>query len=297
LIEQHSGSVSYLQFDLLQQFPEVIHGVFTRKGGYSSPPFASLNTSRGINGDNIENIVQNRFLALKTLDLDEKPAITLWQVHGSEIVTYTSHDEWRTDWAYQSYFERKWTAEAIHKGDALITQEQGITLALSFADCVPIVFYDPTQHVISMAHGGWRGSARGIVMATIEAMHAQFNCQPQDLYVGIGPAIGECCYEVSEDVRKLFMGITDFTEMPTAQHLREAVGESAAFSEQQVADRTSLRLNLQATNRKQLLMAGVPAEQVEVMEICTSCNTDRFFSHRAEHGNTGRFVVAIALCS
>ena len=295
MIEQHSGSVSYLQFDLLRQFPEVIHGVFTRQGGYSSPPFASLNTSRGINGDNIENIVQNRLRALQTLDLDEKPAITLWQVHGSEIVTYTSRDEWRTDWAYQSYFARKWTAESIHKGDALITQERGITLALSFADCVPIVFYDPIQQIIGIAHGGWRGTARGIVMATIEAMHAQFGCQAQDTYAGIGPAIGECCYEVSEDVRQFFMGTIDFTEMPTAKHLQEAVRESAAFSEQKIAARTSLRLNLQATNRKHLLMAGVPAEQIEVMEICTSCNTDRFFSHRAEHGNTGRFGVVIAL--
>jgi copper oxidase (laccase) domain-containing protein len=85
--------------------------------------------------------------------------------------------------------------------------------------------------------------------------------------------------------------------MPTAAHLREPVRESAVFSEQRLIDGTSLRLNLQATNYKQLLMAGVPAEQIEVMEICTSCNTDRFFSHRAENGNTGRFVVIMSLAS
>lgn len=327
LIEHHSGSINYLQFDLLQQFPEVIHGVFTRKGGYSNPPFASLNTGRSINGDNIEHIVRNRFLALQALNLHEVPAITLWQVHGSEVVTYTPRDEWRTDWAYPSHFERDGRPRSIHKGDALITQEQDVTLVLSFADCVPIVFYDPTQRIIGIAHGGWRGTARGIVMATIAEIHKQFGCRPQDIYAGIGPAIGDCCYEVSEEVRQFFLlqypmtdrrdsenpmpppappsvsdskGVipkmsSNFAETPTAEHLREAVRESAVFTEQRSTDRTSLRLNLQATNRKQLLMAGVPAEQIEVMEICTGCNTDRFFSHRVENGNTGRFVVVISL--
>ncbi len=297
MIEQHSGSVSYLQFDLFQQFPEVIHGIFTRKGGYSNPPFASLNTGRSINGDNRDDIVRNRLRALQALNLDKTAAITLWQVHGSEIITCTSRDEWRTDWASPSHFERRWTAASIHRGDALITQERSITLALSFADCVPIVFYDPTQQVIGITHGGWRGTARGIAMTTIEKMHKQFGCQAQDIYAGIGPAIGDCCYEVSEQVRQVFMGTTDFADTPTAEHLREAVRVSATFSEQRGMDGTSLRLNLQATNHKQLLMAGIPTKQIEVMEICTGCNTDRFFSHRAENGKTGRFAVVIALAS
>ena len=297
LIEHHSSSVSYLQFNLLQQFAEVIHGIFTRKGGYSNPPFAGLNTGRSINGDNIEHIIRNRLLALQSLNLSETPAITLWQVHGSEVVTYSSSDEWRTDWASPSHFERNGRPKSIHKGDALITQERAITLALSFADCVPVVFYHPIQHVIGIAHGGWRGTARGIAMTTIAEMQKQFGCQPQDIYAGIGPAIGDCCYEVSAEVRQIFTGPANFAEMPIAEHLREPVRESAVFSEQRLRDRTSLRLNLQATNRKQLLMAGVPARQIEVMEICTSCNTDRFFSHRAENGNTGRFVVVISLAS
>jgi YfiH family protein len=295
LIEQHSGSISYLQFDHFQQFPEIIHGVFTRKGGHSNPPFASLNTGRSINGDNREHIARNRSRALQALQLDKTPAITLWQVHSSKVITYTPRDEWRTDWAAQSHFERKWTLESIHRGDALITQERGVTLALSFADCVPIVFHDPVRHIIGIAHGGWRGTARGIVLTTIAEMHEQFGCRSQDIYAGIGPAIGDCCYEVSEQVHQHFMGTTDFAEIPTAEHLRELVRESAVFSKQRLSDRTSLRLNLQATNYKQLLMAGVPAKQIEVMEICTSCNTDRFFSHRAENSNTGRFAVVMSL--
>jgi len=295
LIQHHSGSVSYLQFKLFQQFPELQHGIFTRKGGHSNPPFAGLNTGRSINGDKIEHIVRNRLLALQALNLHEAPAITLWQVHGSEVITYTSRDEWRTDWAYPSHFERNGMPKLIHKGDALITQERGITLVLSFADCVPIIFYDPVQHIIGITHGGWRGTARGIVMATVAEMQKQFGCRPQNIYAGIGPAIGDCCYEVSEEVRQVFIGSKNFAEMPTAEHLQEAVRESAVFSEQKVSDGTSLRLNLQATNRKQLLIAGIPSEQIEVMEICTSCNTDLFFSHRAENGNTGRFAVVIQL--
>ena len=292
---QHSGNISYLQFDLFQRFPEVIHGVFTRQGGCSPAPFASLNTSRGGGNDSQENIAHNRYSTLTTLNLEETPAITLWQVHGADVITYSSHDEWRTDWAYPSYFERKWSPESIRRGDALITREHSTVLTLSFADCVPIVFYDPVQRVIGMAHGGWRGTARGVVLTTIAAMQARFGCQPGDIHVGIGPAIGACCYEVSEQVRQIFLGEENFPEMPVEERWRETIRASAIFTELPLAERVSLRLDLAATNRQQLLLAGVPAEQIEVMQICTSCNTDLFFSHRAEHGVTGRFAVVIAL--
>jgi polyphenol oxidase len=300
LIEHQFGSISYLQFDLFQQFPEMTHGVFMRMGGCSAPPFAGLNAGRSVNGDKFESIAHNRTQILQALNLHAIPAITLWQVHGSEVATYRLYESWRSDWAYASHFAQRWRPEEIRKGDAIITQERGMTLALSFADCVPIIFYDPKQRIIGIAHGGWRGTARGIALATIEEMHKQFGCEVQDIHVGIGPAIGDCCYEVSTEVHQFFMGIADFAEMPTAEHFRELVRESAVFSElleQGEGNRTSLRLNLQATNRKQLLMTGIPASQIEVMEICTSCNTDRFFSHRAEQGNTGRFAVLISLLS
>ena len=297
MIEHHSGTIRYLQFSHYRPFSELIHGVFTRLGGYSTEPYRGLNTSTSSKGgDSIENVTQNRQLTLQALDLAGYRCVTLWQVHGADVITLdTENTEWRTDWAYPSYYQQSWAPSSVHKGDALISGQRGIAIALSFADCVPITFYDPMQQVIGIAHGGWRGTARGIVYATVEAMQREFDCKPRNIYAGIGPAIGPCCYEVSQDVQRLFLGEEQFTNMPTDERYRDLVRESASFSLQHLACRESLRLDLRATNRKQLLMAGLLAEHIEGANICTGCNTDRFFSHRYEHGLTGRFPVVMAL--
>lgn len=292
-----SEDVQYLQFSHYSQFPELIHGVFTRQGGCSPEPYRSLNTSTPpFNpGDSIENVVRNRALAMEALDVAMYPCVTLWQVHGADITIYNGEEEWRTDWADSSYYERPWMPQSIHKADALITKERGAVLALSFADCVPVLLYDPVEQVIGLVHGGWRGTARGIVAATLEAMYEFAGCQPRNMYAGIGPAIGACCYEVSEAVRQLFLGQLPFETMPTNERYRDLINEAAVFSTLTLPDKSSLRLDLQATNRNQLLLAGVAAEHIETMEICTSCHTDRFFSHRKEQGKTGRFPVLMAL--
>jgi polyphenol oxidase len=297
LIEQQHEALHYLQFSHYQPFPDLIHGIFTRQGGFSPPPYQGLNTStpvRSEHRDTVENVICNRQLVLQSLNIQQYPCITLWQVHGADIATFNYHDEWRTDWAYHSYYERTWTPSSIRKADALITRERGVGLVLSFADCVPIVFHDPVEQVIGIAHGGWRGTARGIVIATVEAMCTQFGCLPTNICAGIGPAIGACCYEVSEYVQQLFSGEQHFDDMPTRPHLRSLACESAAFTTLQLSDRISLRLDLQETNRRQLLLAGLSPEHIEIAAICTSCNTERFFSYRNENGITGRFAVMMA---
>jgi YfiH family protein len=298
LIEQQRNDLCYLQFAHYRQFPEIIHGVFTRQGGYSTPPYRGLNTSTSLKvpgADSVENVVRNRQLTLRALDLPPSPCVTLWQVHGADVMVFDARDEWRTDWAYRTYYEQPWTPQTIRKADALVTQERGITLALSFADCTPILLYDPVQHVIGMAHGGWRGTARGVVVATVEAMSERFGCRPADLYAGIGPAIDACCYEITETVQQIFLGRVQFDDMPTHEHYRGIVRESVVISTLQLPDRSSLRLDLATTNYNQLLLAGLLPEHIEVTGICTGCHTDRFFSHRREHARTGRFPVIMAL--
>lgn len=296
MIEQQRDDLRYLQFSHYLQFPDLIHGVFTRLGGCSQAPYQSLNTSTSPlkPGDSIDNVIRNRQLVLHALELSAYPCVTLWQVHSADVVTFDAKHEWRTDWADHSFYQQ-WTPQALLKADAIITKERGIALSLSFADCTPIMFYDPIEQVIGIAHGGWRGTARGIAVATIESMHTQFGCQPHNIYAGIGPAIGPCCYEVSDTVQHLFMGDIAFDDMPTQEQYCALVRETAVFSTVSQPDKTSLRLDLCATNRNQLLIAGLFAEHIEVADTCTSCHTDRFFSYRAEHGQTGRFPVIIAL--
>ncbi|GAC1359947.1 MAG: peptidoglycan editing factor PgeF [Ktedonobacteraceae bacterium] len=291
MIAREQQGIHYLQFDHYRQFPELIHGVFTRTGGDSEAPYASLNTSRM--GDSIEHVARNRQHTLDALNISAYPSVTLWQVHGADVLTLDLREEWRTDWASRSYFERSWTPQSVRKGDALLTRERGTAVAFSFADCVPITLYDPVQHVIGIAHGGWRGTARGIALATVEAMGTRFGSRARDIYAGIGPAIGPCCYEISQAVQDIFTGQAAFPEQ--LADYQPMIRESAIFSTKQLPDRTSLRIDLQATNRQQLAMAGVPVAQIEFMDLCTGCNTDLFFSHRKEQGNTGRFAVIMTL--
>jgi polyphenol oxidase len=302
LIELREDNACYMQFGHYRQFSELRHGVFTRLGGYSKTPYEGLNASFST-GDALENVVRNRLLVLQSLEIEAYPCATLWQVHGAEVATIDTEseiwDDWRDDWPHRSYCvgeqELVWTIKPRRKADALITRQRGVTLALSFADCTPLLFYDPVQGAIGMAHGGWRGTARGIALETVEAMSEQFACRPENIYAGIAPSIGACCYEITEQVRRLYMGEVEFNEMPTAEKYREKVRESAVFSTVQLADSTSLRLDIRESNYNQLLMAGLLPEHIEMPGICTGCSTDLFFSHRMELGKTGRFPVVMAL--
>jgi YfiH family protein len=160
--------------------------------------------------------------------------------------------------------------------DALITATPGVPLMLRFADCVPILFYDPARKVVGLAHAGWRGTVAGIAQATVEAMGRTFGCRPQDMIAGIGPAIGPCCYTVGADVvqavRQAFPGGSERLTHRAGGHWQ---------------------LDLWSANQVQLAECGVG--QIEVAGLCTACHTEEWFSHRATGGKTGRFGVLAGL--
>ncbi len=300
MIEFERGETRYVQFALFQQFPELVHGSFTRHGGYSVSPHRGLNVSVS-NDDSFEHVLRNRLLALESLGIDDYPCATAWMVHSADVLALDGDgwDDWRDDWPHRSYMiddrELIWTSRPRRKADAIITKKRGVALAMSSADCAPLLFYDPVQEVIALAHAGWRGTARGIGMATISAMREQFGCQPEHIYAGIAPTIGACCYEVTEEVRRLFLGERTFDTLPTEERLRNLVRDSAVFTVIELAGRSSLRLDLWETNRNQLLLAGLQPNHIEVSGICTSCQKEHFYSYRAEQGKTGRFPSILAL--
>jgi YfiH family protein len=161
-------------------------------------------------------------------------------------------------------------SEPRPKCDVLVTDSPRKTLMLRFADCTPVLLADSRRGVVAAVHAGWRGSAVRAAGAAVEALGEAFGTQPGDVLAGIGPAIGPCCYAVGQDVVDAF------------------------------ADRSSLfadgRLNLWEANRLALLEAGVPDEHIEVAGVCTQCQADRFFSHRANGGQpAGRFAALIKL--
>jgi YfiH family protein len=159
------------------------------------------------------------------------------------------------------------------KCDVLVTDDPDCVLMLRFADCTPVLIADPRRSAVAAVHAGWRGSAVRAAGAAVAAMAAAFGSNPRDLVAGIGPAIGPCCYVVGPDVEAAFADRPWAMVRPAGQQMR---------------------LDLWEANRRALVEAGVPADQVEVAGICTQCQAERFFSHRANGGQpAGRFAALI----
>jgi YfiH family protein len=251
------GLVFY-QFEHLAGQADVVHGLFTRRGGVSEPPWFSLNLSRST-GDSLEAVTENNRRLLGAVGLKPEQTVSAWLDHGDHIaVVGLQH-----------------LGTALHKTDAMISATPGLTLSMRFADCVPVLFHDSARSVIGIAHAGWQGVAASIIGKTVQAMQETFGCRPSDVWAGIGPAIRAECYPFGLD---------------QAQRVVAACPPGAAVVIPQPDG--SIHLNLIAAVKSQLDAAGVG--DVEDSGICTACHTDEWFSHRVEK-RTGRFGVVMGL--
>ncbi len=247
-MQRHNpNGIAYYTFDSLTNL-HITHAISTRHGGVSPAPFHSLNLSQSV-GDSAENVVANLTRLHDALGLERGAAISASQAQsdGVALVTRTQRG-------------------AVMQGvDALITRDAGVTLLLRYADCVPILLYDPVQRAMGAVHAGWRGTVAHVAAKTVRAMSNAFGTRPRDLLACIGPSIGPCCYRVGQDV---------------IERVR------AAFSDDGVL-RDGAYFDLWEANARQLRECGVA--QIEIAHICTAEHTHDFYSHRAEKGQTGRF--------
>jgi polyphenol oxidase len=256
---RHANGIRFYQFSSIAA-DSVSHGVFTRHGGVSPAPFASLNMSTST-GDTPENVRENRLRAFSALERAPDSVADVWQVHGAEVVLARSPNAPGT---------------AQGRADALITDSPAVTLCLRFADCVPIVLYDRRRPALGVVHAGWRGTLLGAAAATVRAMGDAFGTRPPDIVAGIGPSIGPCHYAVGPVV---------------VERAWAAFGDVAG---EVLARRNgAVHFDLWAANRHALLAAGV--EQIETADICTACRTDEFFSYRGERPRTGCFAAIAGL--
>ncbi len=161
--------------------------------------------------------------------------------------------------------------------DGLITNEPGCGLTMNYADCAPILLFDPVNRAIGLGHAGWQGAVKDLPGALVRAMGNAFGSNPSQLIAAMGPAIGPCCYEVGEPV---ISAVRDTFPDPHELLRPQVNGPRPHF-------------DLPEANRRRLDAAGL--NQIEVSELCTACRTDLFFSHRAEKGVTGRFGVVFIL--
>jgi hypothetical protein len=252
---QHNG-IRYFQFDTLP----IRHALFTRHGGVSPNPWGSLNVG-GTVGDDLTRVRENRVLSFQALGCEPGTMFDVWQVHSADVVCARAPRP---------------MDESYRQADIILTDRASVTLFMLFADCVPLLAYDPRNGVIGLAHAGWMGTLRDVARITIEAMTKNYGCRPADILAGIGPSIGPDHYQIGADV--------------ILQVMQKYGDESESFLK---SHNGKIHFNLWEANRCALEQAGVG--QIEVSGICTACHTEDWYSHRAEKGRTGRFGALISL--
>jgi len=272
---RHAGSLSYVRFAGMEGEPGLVQAVFSRHGGVSAAPYASLNTSLSV-GDDPAAVAENRRRAMQALDWGKAAVQGARQVHGSRVALVAGPGEAACPPGDAIALVIA-PGGAPPEADALVTTERGVALTLRFADCVPVLLYDPMRECVGLAHAGWRGTAEAVAAATVRAMRQAFASRPADLLAGIGPSIGPCCYEVSRGLLDVFR--------PRFTWWHEVVDDR----------RGRLYLDLWQANARQLLEAGVTEDHIEAAGICTACHTGDWYSHRAEGGRTGRFSAVLGM--
>jgi hypothetical protein len=251
--------VAFYTFTALAACERLVHGVFTRHGGVSEGPWATLNVSRSV-GDSAEAVAENHRRLAGALGIEREAIATAYQVGGCRVARAGREDR----------------GIVARDTDALITDAPGVPLMLRFADCLPILVYDRVRHAAGLAHAGWRGTLAGVARHTVWAMAEAFGSRPGDLTAAIGPGIGPRCYQVGPDVvRAVYAACADAESLLPVQ------------------PDGSRHFDLWAANARQLVEAGVGL--VDVAGLCTACHTGEFFSHRGERGRTGRFAGVVML--
>ncbi len=223
----------------------------------------------GFNEDDAENIYENRRRFLKLFD-GEWSLAGCWQKHSADVRVVNSK---------QDVQPKPGVLGDDVFCDALVSRTPKILLAVKTADCVPVVLGDPKTGAFAAIHAGWRGTSASIVLAAIRHLQREYSTRPEDIRAAIGPAAKSCCYEVGNEVIKVFK-----ERFLRSERLFTPTREGHA------------RIDLHAANRDQLTSAGVAPDRIHIAPLCTMDRTDLFFSYRQEkklHGRVGRLMSVI----
>lgn len=195
MLRKQKDGVEWLEFELLASFPEVVHGVFLRKGGVSQGPYASLNLGEG-QGDSLEQVHENQRRAAEVLGVSQM--VSTYQVHSDRIVLVKGGD-----------------LGSKEEADGMITQATGLGLMIKHADCQAAIFYDPKNKALANIHSGWRGNVKNIYAKTLAQMQQQFGTSAQQVLVCIGPSLGPSHSEFKNFKQELPETLWRFQIKPT----------------------------------------------------------------------------------
>ena len=259
--------VEYLTFPLLDEVETVRHLFSTRMGGVSEGIYASMNLSYA-RGDDKEAVDENFRRIAEIFGTTPDRIVCSKQTHTTNVRLVTEEDCGKGVLYPVDYDDV----------DGLITNVPGILLCTSYADCVPLYFADVKNKAIGLGHSGWRGTVCRMGEAMLKSMHDAFGTKPEDVIAAIGPSICRDCYEVGEEVAEAF---------------RQSFPEEWRFLLSEGKEAGKYQLDLWEANKRVLLGAGISSDHLAVTDICTCCNSEYLFSHRAskgKRGNLGAFM-------
>jgi YfiH family protein len=256
--EEKTG-VIYFKSSILDN-DNLVHAFSTRIGGATPAPLNSFSLGTAGIAEYKNDIENNRKKICEILELDYNKIVNPEQKHTDNIkIVKTPYDD-------------------VSNTDGIITSKKSIILLMLFADCTPIILYEPVEHIVGIIHAGWRGTAKKIAVKAISLMEREFNVSPKGVKAAIGPAIGQCCYPVSYE---------------TYIELKKSVDSDYANIFKNIENSEKVKVDLKLLNRMQLQEAGV--QDIDVIENCTSCSNSLFYSYRAENGLTGRHGAIASL--
>ena len=264
----NKDSVPYLTYNSLKEIKFINHAFSTRLGGVSEGIFDSMNMAFN-RGDNPDSVTENYRRLCQSAGFDFDTLVASAQDHHT--------------------FVRKVSSENVGTGitkprdmesvDALITNEKGVTLVTYYADCTPLFFVDTNRKAIALAHAGWRGTVGRIGEEVIKKMSSEFGTNPADLVCAVGPAISKCCYEVDKACADEFYNLKD---LDNSQFI---------FPK----ENNKYMIDLLEANRQILIKAGVNSKNITLSDLCTRCNSELLWSHRATNGQRGTMCAMMCI--
>ena len=266
---QEKDGVYWLTYPRLEAEKEFLHGFSTRLGGVSKEHLYSMNLSFA-RGDRKENVRENFQRIAHAVGFSEEKMVFTHQTHTTNVRKVTEED-----WGKGFSRERDYSDV-----DGLITNVPQTVLTTFYADCVPIYLMDPVKKAIGLCHSGWRGTVGRISQVTIARMQEESGSDPKDILAAVGPSICQNCYEVSGDVIEQFQ-----------DSFREKYWKELFYQK----ENGKYQLNLWKANEIILEEAGITKEQISVTDICTCCNPQLLYSHRASKGQRGNLAAFLMI--
>ena len=261
--------VTYLTWPEFEKIPGFVHGFSTRLGGVSEGIYSSMNLSF-TRGDKEEAVRENYNRISAALGFSPEDIVTSDQTHTANVRVITAEDRGNGITKPRPYTDV----------DGMITNVPGLVLATFYADCVPLYFADPVHKAVGLSHSGWRGTAAGIGAVTVKELQKHYGTRPEDIYAAVGPSICQDCYEVSGDV------ILEFQKTFSRELWKDIFYRK---------ENGKYQLNLWEANRQILLGAGILPEHISMPNLCTCCNPEFLYSHRASQGKRGNLGAFLGI--